>query len=151
MDDDALTALAQASKTSEAKMNKLVRHHQFLENLEERKLQLHEKREERESKNGQWKDKTDELEYKMKLLEKYKELKDKYGWTDAQVLALCPEMEPIINARHLKSRNVLQNNTSIFFTSHLLALQQQHLGSIRPLELRAAPDPRYRYLRSHLC
>jgi hypothetical protein len=99
MDNGALAAFAQASKVSEAKMNELARHHQFLEKLEERKLQLNERREERESQNGQWKDKTDELEYKMKLLEKYKELKDKYGWADAQILALCPEMEPIITAK----------------------------------------------------
>jgi hypothetical protein len=50
MDDDALNELAKTSKTSEAKMNEMVRHHQFLEKLEAKKFDLEQKREERESK-----------------------------------------------------------------------------------------------------
>jgi hypothetical protein len=99
MDDDAIAALTQASKASEAKMHELVRHHQFLENLEERKIKLHEKKEERESNSDKWKGKTGELEYKMKLLERYKELKETYHWDDAQIIAFCPDMKQIVEAK----------------------------------------------------
>jgi hypothetical protein len=100
MDDDAIVALTKASKASEAKMKELVWHHQFLENLEERKLHLEQKREARESHKG----KIDELEYKMRLIEKYKELKETYGWDDNQIVAFFPDMKQVVDA---------QQNTSL--------------------------------------
>jgi mRNA-degrading endonuclease RelE of RelBE toxin-antitoxin system len=50
MDDEAVNALNQASKTFEAKMKELVRHHQFVEKLENDRLEL-KKRERRENLN----------------------------------------------------------------------------------------------------
>ncbi len=97
MDDEAVAALAQASKTSEAEMKELVRHHHFSEKLEEKKFLLEQKREEREAKS--WKDKSDELEYKMKLLDKYNELKNTHEWDDQQILSFYPDMKQIIDAR----------------------------------------------------
>ena len=109
MGDEAVSALQQASKTSEAKMSETVRHHKFLENLEERKLDLEKKKEDREQKKEDrekkkderdaWRGKTDELDYKMKLLEKYQQLKDAYGWDDKQILAFYPDMEEVIKAK----------------------------------------------------
>jgi hypothetical protein len=95
MDDDAIAALSKASQTSKAKMKELVRHHQFLENLEERKLHLEQQREARESNKG----KLGELEYKMRLIEKYKELKEKYGWNDNQIVAFLPDMRQVVEAQ----------------------------------------------------
>ena len=77
-------------------MNELVRHHQFVEQLEGARLKLEQQREERESKSA--KGKIDELDYKMKLLEQYKKLKDDYQWTNAQIVAFCPDMRMIVEA-----------------------------------------------------
>ena len=101
MDDEALDALQRASRNSEAKMTEMVRHHKYLENLEERKLEIEQKREERESKS--WRGKTDELDYKMQLIERYQQLKSTYNWTDDQILAFYPDMEQVIRAKDSSS------------------------------------------------
>jgi hypothetical protein len=102
MDDEAIEALSKASKTSEAKMKELVRHHKFLEGLEEKKLAIEEARENREVKRSQ----IDDLEYKMKLVEKYKELKSTYSWNDDQIVTFFPEMKQVVDAQ----KNSLSNS-----------------------------------------
>jgi hypothetical protein len=97
LDDDALKALSADSKTSEAKMKELVRHHQFIEGLERRKIELDEQRFEKETNS--WRGKSDELDYKMKLLVQYNELKENYGWTDEQILKFYPDMKVIVEAQ----------------------------------------------------
>ena len=97
LNEDAIEALAKASKTSEAKMMELKRHHEFLERLEERKLELEQKREERESNS--WKGKSDELDYKMQLLRRYNELKLEHEWSDEQIISFYPDMKQIVQAK----------------------------------------------------
>ena len=97
MDDKAITALSEASKASEAKMKEMVRHNQFLEKLEEKKLVLEQKREERESTS--WRGKSDELDYKMKLLQRYTELRDVHHFSDDQIVAFYPDMKQIVEAK----------------------------------------------------
>ena len=99
MDDDAIAALTKASKTSEAKMQEMVRHNQFLENLEERKYELEKRKEDRESQS--WKGKSDELSYKMQLLERYNQLKSLHNWTDEQIISFYPDMKQIVDAKNM--------------------------------------------------
>ena len=75
----------------------MVRHNQFLEKLEEKKLKLEEKREDRESTS--WRGKSDELDYKMKLLQKYTELRESHHFTDEQIVAFYPDMKQIVDAK----------------------------------------------------
>jgi hypothetical protein len=98
MDDEALAALTSASQASEAKMKELVRHHHFLESIEEKKLRLEERREERASNS--LKGKTEELDYKMQLLDRYAHLKQTYGWSDDQIIAYFPDMKQVVNAKN---------------------------------------------------
>jgi hypothetical protein len=97
LDDDAMAALNEASATSKHRMDELVRHNQFIEKLEERKLELEEKREQRATVS--WQGKTDELQYKMQLLERYNQLKKTHKWTDEQIIAFYPDMKQIIDAK----------------------------------------------------
>jgi hypothetical protein len=97
LDDDALQALQQATETSARKMDELVRHHKFLEALEEKKLQLQAKKDEREARS--WKGKSEELDYKMQLLRRYQELKDQFAWNDTQILAFYPDMKQVVEAK----------------------------------------------------
>jgi hypothetical protein len=103
IDDEALAALQSASQTSQLKMNELVRHHKFLEVLEEKKLSLEEKKEKREA--ASWKGKTDELDYKMQLIQRYKQLKDDFDWDDDQILSFYPDMEQVIKAQKKQKDN----------------------------------------------
>jgi hypothetical protein len=98
LDDDAMAALNEASATSKHRMDELVRHNQFIEKLEERKLALEEKREQRATVS--WQGKTDELQYKMQLLEHYNQLKKTHKWTDEQIIAFYPDMKQIIDAKN---------------------------------------------------
>jgi hypothetical protein len=97
MDDDAVAVLAEASTASTARMNELVRHNHFIEKLEERKLALEEQKEHRAMLS--WQGKTEELQYKMQLLERYNQLKKKYQWTDEQIVSFYPDMKQIVDAQ----------------------------------------------------
>lgn len=112
LDDDAVTILDDASKRSEERMKEMIRHHKILESMESKKLELQKlnedakleldkKREEREEKLAAfdtWKGKTAELDYKMNLLQRYKEMKDNLHWSDEQIVAFFPDMEQVINS-----------------------------------------------------
>jgi hypothetical protein len=100
MDDETIAALAEASKTSKHRMNEMVRHNQFIERLEERKLALEEQRERRAEVS--WQGKADELQYKMQLLERYNQLKKKHQWTDEQIVTFYPDMSQIVKAQKSK-------------------------------------------------
>jgi hypothetical protein len=97
LEDDGVAALAEASKTSKARMMELVRHNQFIERLEERKLTLEEKKERRLEIS--WQGKADELQYKMQLLERYDQLKKKKNWSDQQIITFYPDMKQIVDAQ----------------------------------------------------
>ena len=101
LDDDAATILDDASKRSEERMREMIRHHKILESMEDAKLELEKKREVREEKLAAfntWKGKTAELDYKMNLLHRYKEMQDNLGWSDDQIVAYFPDMEHVINS-----------------------------------------------------
>jgi hypothetical protein len=97
MSDEAMKMLNDASAASKEKHKELVRHHAFLEKLEERKCKLAEAREHRESTS--WKGKSEELDYKMKLLQKYQQLKDDFGWDDDQIVDFYPDMAQVVKAK----------------------------------------------------
>ncbi len=66
----------------------------------ESKLQFEQEREEREEKPAAfntWKGKNAELDYKMNLLQRYKDMKHELHWTHDQIIAYCPDMEQVIN------------------------------------------------------
>jgi hypothetical protein len=92
LDDEGISALASASQTSQAKMKELIRHNKFLEKLEAKKYRLEEAKQERENAKG----KIDELEYKMKLVEKYKELKETHRWSDERIVQFFPDMKAVV-------------------------------------------------------
>eukprot|EP00980_Cylindrotheca_fusiformis_P021323 scaffold8212_cov93-Cylindrotheca_fusiformis.AAC.3 len=66
-------------------ISELNRHHKAMERLEEKKL-----------KTLSWKGKNDELEYKMNLLRKYQEIKTNFGWSDAKISQLFPDMQQVM-------------------------------------------------------
>ena len=45
----------------------------------------------------QWKSKSDQLDYQIKLVNKYHEIKAKYGWSDEQILKHFPSMKSVID------------------------------------------------------
>jgi hypothetical protein len=101
MDDQALSLLTDASQMSERKMAEMVRHNKMVEEREQKKYELELQREDRERKRAAldaWKGKSDELEYKMKLLDRYKDFREVHGWSDEQILAFCPDMSAVIAA-----------------------------------------------------
>jgi hypothetical protein len=42
----------------------------------------------------------EELDYKMKLLERYRQLKETHGWSDDQIVAFCEDMRQIVEAKN---------------------------------------------------
>jgi hypothetical protein len=99
MDDKTVEMLQEASKVSRQKVVELNRHNKRLEDVEERKLALQLKQDEREQKRfetQQWKGRSDELDYKVKLVREYNSLKTQ-GLTNEQIIALFPEMASVIN------------------------------------------------------
>ena len=71
----------------------MVQHNMMVEDLAKQKYLLEMKREEREKHKSEleaWKGKSQELDYKMNLLKRYKEFRDEYGWNDDQIIAFCP-------------------------------------------------------------
>eukprot|EP00980_Cylindrotheca_fusiformis_P022064 scaffold8960_cov91-Cylindrotheca_fusiformis.AAC.4 len=76
LDDKAVNALVYSNKAAEDRMEEFARHNKAMERLEENKQRLEEKK----LKSLSWKGKNDELEYKMNLLRKYKEIKTHFGW-----------------------------------------------------------------------
>ena len=50
-----------------------------------------------------WRGRNDELDYKMNLIERYRDLKEKKGMNDQQIITLFPEMQQIMLA--LQNKN----------------------------------------------
>jgi hypothetical protein len=102
IDIDTLAMLSKASHASEERIKEQVRHNAFLEKLEQQKLELEQKKEERATNS--WKGKSEELDYKMKLIHQYNDLKNTYHWTDEQIVSFYPDMKQIVDAQR-KSDN----------------------------------------------
>jgi hypothetical protein len=41
----------------------------------------------------------------MKLLQRYKELKEEYGWDNKKIVSFCPDMKAIIEAENTEANN----------------------------------------------
>ena len=109
MDEDTLSVLNEANKAAAIRVSELERHNKALEEIEQQRYELEKKRDEREIlrldleksklETMSWKGKSDQLDYKMKLLSRYHDIKNKYNWSDEQIIGYCPEMKDVIEAR----------------------------------------------------
>jgi hypothetical protein len=101
--------LTESNKMSKEKMNEMVCHNRQIEQVEKEKLAIQRKQEEQEDirldlnkkkfKSMHWKGKSDELEYKMKLVRDYKDFVAT-GMTREQILAMFPEMQNVVDTLH---------------------------------------------------
>ena len=76
----------------------MTRHHQQIENIENKRLKLEEKRQEIELKKMEtmeWRGKADQLSYKVKLVKEYQNLVTS-GMSNEQIEQLFPEMDEVI-------------------------------------------------------
>jgi hypothetical protein len=104
MDDEGVAALADASKASRGRVEELKRHHKFIEQMEERKMGIENRKIELEEKKERrlevsWQGKADELHYKMQLLERYNQLRKKQQWSDQQIISFYPDMKQIVDSQ----------------------------------------------------
>jgi hypothetical protein len=115
IDESTVRVLTEGNKTMEQRMFEIERHNKVIEEMELKRFRLEEKREERESlklnleqdkfKSMAWQGKNDELNYKMNLISKYQEFKDRHGWSDAKIVRFCPEMIQVIAAQQGSEEN----------------------------------------------
>ena len=106
VDDDPSSSIAAANKAAADRFSEMTRHNKALEDIEKGRYDLERKRDEREAgrldleqsrlESMSWKTKTDQLEYQVKLISKYHEVKQKFGWTDEQILRHFPNMREVI-------------------------------------------------------
>jgi hypothetical protein len=120
--DDAVEVFTEASKNSKEKMDEMVRHNQFIEKLEERKMVLEEEKknleerkvvleeekrdleerkvviEEKKMHQASWQNKNDKLQYQMQLLDQYNNLKQNHNWSDERIVAFNPDMKLIVDS-----------------------------------------------------
>jgi hypothetical protein len=88
-------------------MYEMQRHNKEVEHVENKRLQLQVKQEEREDQrldleqkkfeSQQWRGKSDELDYKVKLVKECTSLKAQ-GLSDEQIVSLFPEMKNVLEA-----------------------------------------------------
>ena len=107
LEDDLSTAMNSAARVASDRFSEMQRHNKALEEIERGRYDLERKRDERESRrldleqtrldSQQWKAKSDQLDYQIKLVNKYHEIKSKYGWTDEQILRHFPAMKSVID------------------------------------------------------
>lgn len=98
MDKDTVSMFAMAKNKSEERMLEVDRHNKAIERLEERKVKL-------EEQKMSWKSKTNEMTYKLEMVERYDSLVAK-KWTDDQIVALHPSLQAVIDARNPKKPRV---------------------------------------------
>ena len=99
LDDDISTSIAEANQAASIRFAEMQRHNKALETLEKAKFDLEQRREEREQRRldlDSWKSKSEQLDYQVKLITKYHELKANFGWTDSQILRHFPNMREVI-------------------------------------------------------
>ena len=92
IEDDLSVAMDNAARVASERFSEMQRHNKALEDIERGRYDLERKRDERESRrldleqvrleSQQWKSKSDQLDYQIKLVNKYHEIKAKYGWSD---------------------------------------------------------------------
>jgi hypothetical protein len=91
--------LSISKEQSKLKMKETLRHNQVIENLERKKIQL----ELNKLKQLAWKGKSQELEYKMKLMREYASLIHN-GWSDGMILEMIPDMAIVVEAQKKHAR-----------------------------------------------
>jgi hypothetical protein len=91
MDENTVQLLSAANESSKEKMNELKRHHHQLETIEIEQLDLEKKKYD----DLKWKGRSDELDYKMKLIADYQKLKEQ-GMTDDRIACFFQEMKAVI-------------------------------------------------------
>jgi hypothetical protein len=94
IDDETAAMLAVAKDQSNEKMKEILRHNQVVEELERKKLKL----EVTKMNQLSWKGKSQELEYKMKLMGDYTRLIHN-GWSNEMILDMIPDMKMVIAAK----------------------------------------------------
>jgi hypothetical protein len=114
MDDETVDMLNQAQKTSKQKILEMQRHNKQVEEVEQKKLELQIKQEAREDlrlnleqqrfQSQQWCGKSDELDYKMKLIKECTALKEQ-GLSKEQIITLFPEMAGVLEALEKANNN----------------------------------------------
>jgi predicted RNase H-like nuclease (RuvC/YqgF family) len=139
MDESAVAALTAGNKALEERMMEMSRHNKAVEEVEKRRIELEEQREQRESlklnleqnrfKAMAWQGKNDELNYKMNLLSRYEEFRRQYGWSDEQIVAFYPDMAQVIQAK--TKVPVMREDTQQ--TSTLTMSESQHPSQDFPL------------------
>jgi hypothetical protein len=107
MDDNTVAMLAEGNKMSKEKMQETARLNRQIEMVEKQKLELDKRKEEQEDirldldkkkfKSMEWKGRSDELDYKMKLVQDYKDLVAS-GMSNTQIVMMFPEMQAVIDA-----------------------------------------------------
>ena len=112
IDDDLSTAMDNAVRAAGDRFSEMRRHNQALEDIEKGRYDLERKRDEREARrlhleearleSQQWKSKSDQLDYQIKLVNKYHEIKLKYNWTDEQILRHFPAMKSVIENNNIE-------------------------------------------------
>jgi hypothetical protein len=102
MDDSAVAALTAGNKAMQERMQEVARHNKVVEEMEKRCFKLEENRLNLEQNRFQamaWQGKNDELNYKMNLLARYEQFRKEFNWSDEQIVAYCPDMAQVIDAR----------------------------------------------------
>ena len=107
MDDDISAAMNEAATAAHNRLSEMQRHNKALEDIEKARYDLERKRDEREALRLQlekhrldsmsWKSKSEELEYQMKLVSKYHEIRKKFHWSDKQIVKHFPSMKQVID------------------------------------------------------
>ena len=106
LDDELSMAMAESTRVAGNRFSEMQRHNQVLEDIERGRYDLERKRDEREARrleleqtrmeSLQWKQKSEQLDYQIKLVNKYHEIKLKYNWSDDQILRHFPSMKSVI-------------------------------------------------------
>jgi hypothetical protein len=107
MDGETVELLAESTRASKLRMQETLRHNKAVEVVEKERLELEKKKEQREDLRLdldqqrfaalQWKGKSDELDYKVKLVRECRSLREQ-GMTDDQITTLFPEMKSVLEA-----------------------------------------------------
>ena len=97
VDDDLSSSLAEANRAAAERFSEMQRHNKALEDIESQRLYLEKSRVDSMS----WKTKSEELDYQVKLISKYHEIKKKFGWSDNQILRHFPAMKSVIENENM--------------------------------------------------
>jgi hypothetical protein len=93
MDENTVRVLEEGTKFSKEKIKETMRHNKHMESMEKARLEIETKR----LKSEEWKGKSEELDYKMKLVRQCQELQAS-GMSESKIVRLFLEMQSVIAA-----------------------------------------------------